>query len=100
MNIFSVLRRRPVEAPCTIQIEHSPQSLHAHVEIDADFVIQPGDEVLVRDAPAACFGDNFVVRRTVTVTRAGPLERAWTRLIGHLELTELYDVSFTERRTL
>ena len=27
------------------------QVLHAHVEIDGDFVIEPGDEVLVEDAP-------------------------------------------------
>ena len=34
------------------------------------------------------------------VTRAGAIERAWTRLLGNFELTELYDVSFTERRSL
>ena len=55
----------------------------------------------MHDAPTdAPFGERIVVRRTATVTRAGLLERAWTRLAGNFELTELYDVSFTERRRL
>jgi hypothetical protein len=28
------------------------------------------------------------------------LERLWTRFCGNFELTELYDVSFTDRRAL
>ena len=51
-----------------------------------------------RDRPP--YGDQIVVRRKAVVTRAGALERMWTRLVGNLELTELYDVSFTERRFL
>ena len=46
------------------------------------------------------YGERLTVRRTATVTRAGRLERAWTKLIAHLELTELYEVSFSERRKL
>ncbi len=82
-------------------IEHTPRSLHAHVEIDGDFVVEPGDEVQVQNAPTDVpFGEKLVVRRTAIVTRASALERVWTRLIGHFELTELYDVSFTDRRRL
>ncbi|MGA2045846.1 MAG: hypothetical protein ABSG83_21060 [Roseiarcus sp.] len=95
------LRRRTFEAPCTVEIEHSPESLHAHVEIDGDFEIEPGDQVLVHDAPTDVpYGERVVVRRTATVIRAGLLERIWTRLSGNFELTELYDVSFSERRRL
>jgi len=101
MSFLSALARRRYEFPCTVEIEHSPESLHAHVEIDADFTIEPGDEVLVLDAPTEIpFGEKIVLRRTAIVTRAGALERAWTKLTGNFELTELYDVSFTERRTL
>ena len=101
MSWFSALVRRRFEFPCTVEIEHTPASLHAHVEIDGDFVIEPGDEVLVLDAPTDIpFGEKIVLRRTAVVTRAGALERAWTKWIGNFELTELYDVSFTERRTL
>ena len=93
--------RRTVEVPCTVEIEQTPESLHAHVTLDADFDIEPGDEVLVHDSPVSVpYGERLTVRRTATVIRAGRLERLWTRLAGHLELTELYEVSFSERRRL
>ena len=93
--------RRTVEVPCTVEIEQTPESLHAHVSLDADFEIEPGDEVQVHDAPTSVpYGERLVVRRTATVTRAGRIERLWTKLAGHLELTELYEVSFSERRKL
>ena len=90
-----------VEVPCTVEIEQTPESLHAHVTLDGGFDIEPGDEVQVHDAPTEVpYGERLTVRRTATVTRAGRLERAWTKLIAHLELTELYEVSFSERRKL
>ena len=46
------------------------------------------------------FGGKITERRTAIITRAGALERLWTRWTGDFELTELYDVSFTERRIL
>ncbi len=95
------LSRRTMDVPCTVEIENTPESLHAHVTLDASFEIEPGDEVQVHDAPGLPpFGERIVVQRTATVTRAGRLERAWTKLIAHLELTELYEVSFSERRKL
>ena len=101
MNWLNVVKRRKYRFPCTVEIEHTQKSLHAHVEIDADFVVEPGDEVLVQDAPTDVpYGERIVVRRTALVTRASGLERAWTKLSGMFELTELYDVSFTERRRL
>ena len=93
--------RRTVEVPCTVEIEQTPESLHAHVSLDADFEIEPGDAVQVHDAPTSVpYGERLVVRRTATVTRAGRIERLWTKLAGHLELTELYEVSFSEERKL
>ena len=90
-----------MDVPCTVEIENTAESLHAHVSLDAGFDIEPGDEVQVHDAPGLPpFGERIVVERTATVTRAGKLERAWTKLIAHLELTELYEVSFSERRKL
>lgn len=101
MSAMPRLSRRQFEVPCTVEIENTAQSLHAHVEIDGDYLIEPGDEVQVIDAPERPpFGEKIVVRRTAIVTRAGAFERAFTKLLGHLELTELYDVSFTERRFL
>jgi hypothetical protein len=101
MNARRPLFRKTFETPCTVEIEHSPESLHAHVELDGEIEIEPGDQVLVHDAPTDVpYGETLVVRRTATIIRAGLIERVWTRWIGNLELTELYDVSFTERRRL
>ena len=87
MSLWPILRQT-LTAPCT-------------VEIDSAIDIQPGDEVLVHDAPTDVpYGERIVVQRTATIIRAGLLERAWTRIAGNFELTELYDVSFTERRKL
>ena len=101
MRLLDAFRRERFEFPCTVEIEHTPRSLHAHVVIDGDFIVEPGDEVRVNDAPTDVpYGDRIVVRRTAVVVRASAAERAWTRFAGNFELTELYDVSFTERRRL
>ena len=101
MNMLGLIRRQVFEVPCTVTIEHSADSLHAHVDIDAEVEIRPGDEVLVHDAPTdIAFGETLVVTRTATVIRASARERVWTQFAGHFEMTELYEVSFTERRIL
>jgi hypothetical protein len=101
MSLLPTLRRRTFESTCTVEIERSAETLEAHVVIDGDYDPRPGDEVLVRDPPIdPPFGERITVRRIATITRAGLLERIWTRLAGNFELSELYDVSFTERRRL
>jgi len=101
MNILGLIRRREFEVPCTLTIEHSADSLHAHVDIDADLDIRPGDEVIVHDAPTdIAFGQRLVVARKATIIRASLVERLWTKFAGHFEMNELYEVSFTERRIL
>ena len=87
------------DVPCTVEIEQTSETLHAHVVLDGDIQIQPGDEVRVHDAPTrVAFGVRLVVRRTATVVRAGPLDRLRARLEGYFELTELYEVSFSDGR--
>jgi hypothetical protein len=39
-----------------------------------------------------------VFERRATVTRAGPLKRAVTKLAAYLDLAELYEVSFNAGR--
>ena len=91
--------RRVVEVPCTVEIEQTSETLHAHVVLDDDIEIGPGDEVLVHDAPTEIgFGERLVVRRTATVVRAGLIDRVRARLEGYRELTELYEVSFSNGR--
>jgi hypothetical protein len=97
----SLFFRRRIDCACTVEIEHTAESLHAHVDLDDDLVLAPGDEVRVIDAPERPpFGERIVVRRRAIVIRASALGQLWTRLFGHTELTELYDVSFSQKRSL
>lgn len=92
--------RRSVDVPCTIEVEHTPRSLHAHVDLEG-IEVEPGDTVTVHDAPVDVgFGERVVRRSHATVVLAGTVERAWTRLTAFLELTELYEVSFSPKRLL
>jgi hypothetical protein len=87
------------DVPCTVEIEQTSETLHAHVVLDGDIQIQPGDEVRIHNAPTRiAFGERLVVRRTATVVRAGPLDRLRARIEGYLELTDLYEVSFSDGR--
>jgi hypothetical protein len=99
MTMYWTTARKTFDVPCTIEIEQTSETLHAHVVLDGDFAIAPGDEVRVHDAPTGvAFGERLVVRRTATVVRAGPLDRLRARIEGYLELTELYEVSFSDGR--
>jgi hypothetical protein len=101
MNADWIMGRRRIEAPCTIEIEHSFDSLHAHVTLDRDVYIGPGAEVIVHgEAVRVPFGERAIIHRRATVIQAGWFDRAWMRLKSKFELTELYEVSFSSRRAL
>ncbi len=96
-----MLRRRIFDVPCTVEVSHTFESLHAHVILDGDIKIEPGDEVLVHGAPIhPPYGEVQTERRTATVTRATALERLWTKMTGNAQCLELLDVSFSDRRIL
>lgn len=98
MTAAAIFGDRTLEVPCTVDVEHSFDSLHAYVELEG-IEVGPGDEVLVHDAPTEVpFGERIVVQRRATVVRAGWLKRLWTRLTARLELTELYEVGFSSWR--
>jgi len=91
--------RRSFDVPCTVEIEQTSETLHAHVVLDGDIRIQAGDKVMVHNAPShVAFGERLVVRRTATVVRGRALDRLRARIEGYLELTELYEVSFSDGR--
>ena len=99
MSMLRISSRQKFDVPCTVEIEQTSDTLHAHVLLDGDIDIQPGDEVMVHDAPTHVeFGERLVVRRIATVVRGGLLDRLRARLGGYLELTELYEVSFSDGR--
>ena len=85
------------KAPCTVEISHKFESLHAHVRFNNGAVIYPGDEVQVEGPEImAPFGEIVREDRTATIRRASKLERLWTRLTGDLEVMELCEFSFSE----
>jgi uncharacterized Zn finger protein len=99
MNLLQKEKPRRFDVGCTIEIEQTGESLHAHVSLDNDVEIHPGDEVTIHGAPVTIgFGDSVNLRRTATVVRAGALKRMLAHAAGYLELTELYEVSFSDGR--
>ena len=94
MKIFSRLTET---APCTVEVSHTFESLHAHVRFNNGTVVNPGDEVLVHGTPiVASYGEVVSEDRTATIKRAFLFERIWTRLTGNLEFMELCEFSFSE----
>lgn len=93
--------RRTIDVPCTIEVENTFESLHAHVRLEGGVVIHPGDEVLVHGEKVEVpYGERRTFSRMATIQRASLLERLWTRATGDLEFMELCEFSFSERPTL
>jgi len=93
--------QREFDVGCTIEIENTFESLHAHVELDGDIEIQPGDTVKVHGEPIVVpYGEKAVFSRVATVTRASALERAWTKATGDIEFMELLEFSFSSENEL
>jgi hypothetical protein len=99
MKPFWSREPRRFDIGCSIEIAQTAESLHAHVTLDRDVAIEPGDEVVIQGAPVTVrFGESLTMHRTATVIRAGLFKRMLMHLAGYLELTELYDVSFSDGR--
>lgn len=97
MPFFS---RRTEEVPCTVEVSHRFESLHAHVRFNNGAVVYPGDEVLVHGRPImAAYGEVIEEDRTATITRATALERLWTRMTGDFGFMELCEFSFSDEVT-
>ncbi len=93
-----MISRKSFEVPCTVEIERSFDSLHACVELEG-VEVGPGDQVIVHDAPTSVpLGERQVFHRRATVIRATILDRLWARVEGYLEITELFEVGFSEER--
>ena len=89
------------ETSCTIAVEHTADALHAHVELDGDIELGPGDRVQVHGAPVRLpFGEAITLRRRATVSRAGLVAQWWTKLRSGLDLTDLYEITFTSEKAV
>ena len=83
--------------PCTVEISHCFESLHAHVRFNNGAVIYPGDVVQVEGPEVmAPFGQIVSEDRNAVIVRASALERLWTRATGDLEVMELCEFSFSD----
>ena len=84
---------------CTVNVVNTFESLAAHVVLDGDVAIRPGDAVLVHGPEIRLpYGEIHSERRPATITRASWLERKWTQLTGDMEYMELLEFSFSEER--
>jgi uncharacterized Zn finger protein len=98
---MGLLTREIERAPCTVEVSHRFESLHAHVRFDNGAVIHPGDEVKVHGPEImAPYGEVVREAREATIVRASTIERLWTRLTGDFEVMELCEFSFSEEVTL
>ena len=46
-----MLRRKKEMTPCTVEVSHTFESLHAHVRFNNGAIVHPGDEVIVHGDP-------------------------------------------------
>ena len=98
---MSFFIKRRDRAPCTIEVSHTFESLHAHVRFNNGTIVYPGDEVIVHGDPVkAPYGEVISEDREATILRATPLERLWTKIIGKLEFMEICEFSFSEEISL
>jgi uncharacterized Zn finger protein len=99
MNPFAA--RVSENVMCTVNVVNTFESLAAHVELDGDTKVNPGDEVLVHGNPIRVpYGERATERRMATIRRAGWLERKWTEMTGDLEFMELLEFSFSGEKNL
>lgn len=95
------LTREIEHAPCTVEISHKFESLHAHVRFNNGATVYPGDAVKVQGPEImAPFGEVVSEDRDAMIIRASGLERLWTRMTGDFEVMELCEFSFSEEATL
>jgi hypothetical protein len=98
---MGLLTREIEHAPCTVEVSHCFESLHAHLRFDNGAVIYPGDEVKVHGPEImAPFGEVVREEREATIIRASRLEQLWTRMTGDFEVMELCEFSFSEEANL
>jgi hypothetical protein len=83
---------------CQIDMSNTSEFLYAHVDLNG-VKVGPGDAVLVHNPIVNIeFGEILSYSRTATVSKAGLFSRLWVYLTARLEITLLYEVSFSTTR--
>lgn len=83
-----------IELLCSIDIEQTPFSFHAH-QIPENVEVGPGDMIIVHNAVSDIgFGETYTGERRATLYRASTWQRIWTQISSILDIGELYEVGF------
>ena len=83
---------------CHVDMSNTSEFLYAHVDLNG-IQVGPGDQVLVHDPITdISFGEILSYDRAATVSKAGVFSRLWVYLTARLEVTMLYEVSFSTTR--
>lgn len=86
--------RKTFTVPCQLDLEATQDHFHAHANLDG-VLVEPGDEVLVHNAPdRIALGERRTVDTEATVTQVSLPRRIMVRLLGTTQITDLYDVGF------
>ena len=86
---------RRFDTGCLVEVIHRFEELGAHVRLDGDVALRPGDRVTVHGPQIRVpFGEARSERRRATVERAGPWRAFVARHVSGWRLTELYEVGF------
>ncbi|MEM9168556.1 MAG: hypothetical protein AAGC56_02795 [Pseudomonadota bacterium] len=89
--------RKRIDTRCTVTVLHTDETLEAHVELDDGLQPQAGDHVRVLGAPIRVpYGEEIVLTRRAQLRRGSLFDKGLTRVKAMFELTELYEVSFSE----
>lgn len=90
-------RRRAIPLRCSLDIENTAESLHAHA-IPEDVELRPGDVVVLHDVdPEIGFGERRTGEARASLIRAGIFARFWTECCALFEIADLYEVGFDTR---
>jgi len=83
---------------CQIEMSNTSEFLYAHVDLNG-IKVGPGDAVLVHNPIVDIeYGEILSYSRTATVSKASIFSRLWIYLTARLEITMLYEVSFSTTR--
>jgi len=95
-----LLGRRTVEITCEVDIEQSPDSLHAYA-IPQGIEINPGDTVYLHDVPTRVgWNERRTMTCRATVLRAGWFDRWLTEFRAVFDLAELWHVGFEPKEAV
>ncbi|MEM6537193.1 MAG: hypothetical protein AAF668_05620 [Pseudomonadota bacterium] len=90
---------RLIRTNCTVTVKSTYETLEAHVELDDGLLPTSGDKITVFGAPIQIdYGETIQIRRPAHLERGTLFDKLKVRIAAFFELTELYEVSFSDGR--